>query len=158
MNLPRLLCAVPALALAAAVTAAPAAPASADAVTVVQRQTDTNPGQTNPCTGTTGTIVDNEQDVFHLTSLADGTLELSGHNTTTVSFLPDDPNGVAYSGHETSNFSATGGGAVLATTFTTQLRVRGSDGSFATFRDVAHLTITATEVRVEFERPTMRCS
>jgi hypothetical protein len=155
MNLPRLLCAVPAIALAAAITAA--APASADTVTVVQRQTDTNPGQTNPCTGTTGTIVDDEQDVFHVTSLADGTLELSGHNTTTVSFLPDDPNGVAYSGHETSNFSATGGGAV-ATTFTTQLRVRGSDGSFVVFRDVGHLTVTAAGMKVEFERPTMLCS
>lgn len=158
MNLPRLPFAVAALALAAAITAAPAAPAAADTVTVVQRQTDLNPGETNPCTGATGTIVDDEQDVFHVTSLADGTLQLSGHNTTAVSFLPDDPNGVRYSGRETSNFSATGGGATFTTTFTTHLRVRGTDGSFVTFREVAHLTATATGVIVAFDRPTLICS
>ena len=158
MNLPRVLIAVPALALAAAMMAAPAAPASADTVTVVQRQTDINPGETNPCTGATGTVVDEEQDVFHITTLADGTLELSGHSTTAVSFVPDDPSGVVYSGHETSNFSATGSGDTFTTTFTTQLRVRGSDGSFLTFREVAHLTVTASGVKVAFDRPMMLCS
>jgi hypothetical protein len=158
MNLPRLLVAIPVLAVAAAITATPAAPASSDTITVVQRQTDVNPGETNPCTGATGTIVDDEQDVFHITNLANGTLELSGHNTTAVSFLPDDPNGVTYSGRETSNFTATGGADTFSTTFTTHLRVRGSDGSFVTFGEVAHLTVTASGVSVVFDRPTMACS
>ena len=57
-----------ALALVPAAVAAPA-----DTITVVQRQVDINPGETNPCTGATGTIVDDEQDVFHITTLADGT-------------------------------------------------------------------------------------
>jgi hypothetical protein len=42
--------------------------------------------------------------------------------------------------------------ARFATTFTTHLRVRGTDGSFVTFREVAHLTITATGVTVGFDR------
>jgi hypothetical protein len=36
--------------------------------------------------------------------------------------------------------------------------VRGSDGSFVTFREVAHLTVTASGVKVAFDRPTMLCS
>ena len=64
---------------------APAAFAGgADTVTVVARQVDVNPGETNPCTGATGTIVDDEQDVFHITALADGTLNLTGHSTVSV--------------------------------------------------------------------------
>lgn len=149
----------PAVALFAALAAALAAPAAgAEAITVVQRQIDVNAGQANPCTGAGGTIVDDEQDVFHITTLADGTVQLSGHSTTAVSFVPDDPNGVRYSGRETSNFSATGGGGAFTTTFTTQLRVRGGDGSFVTFREVAHLTVTAKGVTVALDRPTMLCS
>lgn len=146
-----------AVALAAPVAIPTARAAGAATATVVERQTDVNPDQANPCTGATGTIVDDEQDLFHVTELADGTLELSIHNTTAVTFLPDDPNGVAYNGRETSDFTATGGAGTLSTTFTTHLRVRGSDGSFVTFADVAHVTATAAGVTVAFDRPAMAC-
>jgi hypothetical protein len=141
------------------VLAAPAALASsADTTTVVQRQLDINPGETNPCTGATGTIIDDEQDVFHITSLADGTLRLSGHSTVSVTFLPDDPNGVRYDGHETFAFNENTTSATFTTTMTTIVRVKGSDGSFLTFREVAHLTVTATGVVASFDRPTLLCS
>ena len=158
MNLRRLRIALPLVLLASMLAAAPAAPAAADTITVVQRQTDANPGQTNPCTGAPGTIVDDEQDLFHITVRPDGILEVSGHNTTAVTFVPDDPNGVSYSGRETSNLSATGSGDTFTTTFTTHLRVRGSDGSFVTFREVVHLTVTTAGATVAFDRPTMACS
>jgi hypothetical protein len=79
--------------------------AGADTITVRERQIDVNPGETNPCTGATGTIVDDEQDVFHITAVADGTLHLTGHSTVTITFTPDDPGEVAYEGHETFAFS-----------------------------------------------------
>ena len=148
------------LALAAlSIAAIPAAhAAAADTITVVQRQTDVNPGETNPCTGATGTIVDDEQDVFHITTLANGRLELTGHGTTAVSFIPDDPGGAVFSGHETYAFSAAGGPGTFTTTLATQVRVRGTDGSFLTLREVAHATVTATGVSVDFDRATMSCS
>jgi hypothetical protein len=43
---------------------APAALAvGADSITVRGRQIDVNPGETNPCTRETGTVVDDEQDI-----------------------------------------------------------------------------------------------
>jgi hypothetical protein len=88
--------------VALALAAAPSAlGAGADTITVVQRQVDTNPGETNPCTGAPGTIVDDEQDVFHITTLPGGSLRLTGHSTVAVTFLPDDQGGVRYDGHET---------------------------------------------------------
>jgi hypothetical protein len=147
-----------ALALAALVAAPAAVAAPADGITVVQRQIDINPGETNPCTGATGTIIDDEQDVFHITSLADGTLRLSGHSTVVVTFLPDDPDGVRYDGHETFSFSENSTRATFTTTTTTKIRVKGRDGSFLTFREVAHVTVTPAGVVTAFDRPTLLCS
>jgi hypothetical protein len=130
----------------------------AETITVVQRQVDSNPGETNPCTGATGTIVDDEQDVFHITSIPDGTLRLTGHSTVAVTFVPDDPNGVRYDGHETFAFSEQGTGGAFTTNLTTSVRVKGTDGSFLTFREIAHLTVTAAGTSTAFDRPTLLCS
>lgn len=138
---------------------APAASAAgADTITVVERQFDVNPGETNPCTGATGTIVDDEQDVFHITALADGTLHLTGHSTVSITFTPDDPGQVAYQGHETFAFSETSTSRIFVTTSTTHVRVRGTDGTFVTVRQVAHLTVSPSGVTAEFDRPTFTCS
>jgi hypothetical protein len=138
---------------------APAASASgADTITVVARQIDVNPGETNPCTGATGTIVDDEQDVFHITALAGGTVQLTGHSTVNVTFAPDDPAGVAYAGHETFAFSEVGTSRIFVTTSTNHVRVRGSDGTFITLREVVHLTVSPSGVIAEFDRPAFACS
>lgn len=138
---------------------APAASASgADTITVVARQIDVNPGETNPCTGTMGTITDDEQDVFHITALAGGTVQLTGHSTVSVTFTPDDPAEVAYAGHETFAFSETGTSRIFVTTSTNHVRVRGTDGTFITLREVVHLTVSPSGVTAEFDRPTFVCS
>ena len=116
-----------ALALVPAAVAAPA-----DTITAVQRQVDVNPGETNPCTGATGTIVDNEQDVFHITTLADGRTRLTGHGTTSVTFTPDNPGEIAYAGRETFAFSENSTTRTYVTTMATHLRIRGTDGTFLT--------------------------
>ena len=138
------------------VPAAVAAPA--DTITVVQRQVDTNPGEFNPCSGTTGTIVDDEQDVFHITTLADGTVRLTGHGTTGVTFTPDDPGEIAYAGHETFAFSENSTRRTFVTTMATHLRFRGTDGTFLTIREVAHLTVSPTGVKATFDKPLFVCS
>jgi hypothetical protein len=138
---------------------APAAlAAGSDTITVRERQIDINPGETNPCTGTTGTIVDDEQDVFHITALADGTLHLTGHSTVTVTFTPDDLGEVAYEGHETFALSESSNSRSYVTTMTSHVRVKGTDGTFLTIREVAHLSVSSTRVTVSFDRPTFICS
>jgi hypothetical protein len=132
--------------------------AGAETITLVERQLDVNPGETNPCTGATGTIRDDEQDVFHITTLADGSTDLSGHSTVDVAFIPDDASEVAYVGHETFAFSETSRKATDVMTIATQVRVRGTDGTFLTAREVGHVTAGPTGVVVSFDRPTFVCS
>jgi hypothetical protein len=142
-----------------ALTLVPVAVAApTDTITVVQRQIDINPGETNPCTGATGTIVDDEQDVFHITTLANGTVRLTGHGTTSVTFTPDDPAEIAYAGHETFAFSENSTTRTYVTTMATHLRIRGTDGTFLTIREVAHLTVTPTGIKAEFDKPVFACS
>jgi hypothetical protein len=152
----RLVCA--AIALAGLLASPAAFAAAAETITVVQRQVDINPGEFNPCTGTTGTIADDEQDVFHITTLADGRTRLSGHGTTSVTFTPDNPGEIAYAGHETFAFSEISTSRTFVTTMATHLRVKGTDGTFLTIREVAHLTVTPTGVKAEFDKPVFACS
>lgn len=138
---------------------APAAFAgAADTVTVVERQIDVNPGETNPCTGATGTIVDDEQDVFHITALADGTLILTGHSTVDIRFTPDDPGQISYRGHETFAFSETSTSRTFVITSASHVRVKGTDGTFVTVREVSHLTVSMGGITAVFDRPTFACS
>jgi hypothetical protein len=132
--------------------------APADTITVVARQLDLNPGETNPCTGATGAIVDDEQDVFHITTLADGGTRLTGHGTTSVTFTPDDPGEIAYAGHETFAFSEISASRTFATTMATHLRIRGTDATFLTIHEVAHLTVTPAGVEAQFDQPSFACS
>ncbi len=132
--------------------------AGANTITVVERQIDVNPGETNPCTGATGTIVDDEQDVFHITALADGTLNVTGHSTVDITFTPDDPGQVAYQGHETFAFSETTTSRIFVTTLTNHVRAKGTDGTFVTVRAVTHLTVSPSGITAVFDRPTFACS
>jgi hypothetical protein len=150
-----------ALAVASLVLFAPgtaALAAGADTITVRERQVDVNRGQTNTCTGAIGTIIDEEQDVFHITTLGDLTLHLTGHSTAAVTFAPDDPEQVAYAGHETFALSESSSSRNFVTTTTSHVRVKGTDGTFVTIGEVAHLTVNPTGVTVSFDRPTFICS
>jgi hypothetical protein len=132
--------------------------AGADTITVRERQIDVNPGETNPCTGETGTVIDDEQDVFHITELADGSVHLTGHSTVTITFTPDDPGQITYEGHETFALSENSNDRSFTTTTTTHLHLRGTGASFLGIREVAHLTISPNAVAVSFEKPTLICS
>ena len=145
------------LAVAGGTGASTASASGAQTITVVARQVDVNPGETNPCDGDVGTITDDEQDGFHVTAHASGALELSGHGTARVTFVPDG-GGVSYTGQETFNIAEAGSGPTFTTTMTTHLRLHGTYGSFITIREVAHLTVSTGDVRVAFDRPTFSCS
>jgi hypothetical protein len=138
---------------------APAAFASgAETVTVVERHVEVNPGETNPCTGATGKIVDHEQDVFHITAPANGTLNLTGHSTVDITFTPDDAGQIAYQGHETFALSETTTSRIFVTTSTSRVRLKGTDGTFITVRAVSHLTVNPSGITAVFDRATFACS
>ena len=112
----------------------------------------------NTCTGAVGTIVDDEQDVFHITALNEGGTNLTGHSTATVTFTPDDPDQIMYEGHETFAISETSNSRNFTTTTTSHVRVKGTDGTFLTIGEVAHLTVSSNGITVSFEKPTFICS
>jgi hypothetical protein len=132
--------------------------AGAEAITVVERQIDVNPGETNPCTGVTGTIVDDEQDVFHITALGNDTFSLAGHSTVDITFTPDDPGQIAYQGHETFALQQTTTNRTFVTTTTSHVRLKGTDGTFITVSEVSHLTVSTSGITAVFDKPTFACS
>jgi hypothetical protein len=132
--------------------------AGANTITVRERKVDVNPDQTNPCTGVIGTIIDTEKDVFHITTLANGTLHLTGHSTATVTFTPDDPAQVAYTGHETFALSESSSRRSFVTTTTQNLRLKGSDSTFITLRQRTHLTVNPAGVIISFDESAFSCS
>ena len=91
-------------------------------------------------------------------ALADGTPHLAGHAAVTITFIPDDPSQVAYEGQETFAFSESSNSRNFVTTTTSHVRVKGTDGTFVTVHEIAHLTVTPTGVTVSFDKPTFTCS
>ena len=130
---------------------------AADTITAHERGVDVNPGDQNPCSGAIGTVIDVNDIHFHVTTLADGTVNENGHNTADVTFIPDDPTQPSYHGRETYAFSQNTNDRRTATTTSFHLRMKGSDGSFLTVREVAHLTIGPDGATASFDRPSLAC-
>ena len=147
------------------ILALPASAAGAGAVTMTQTfhdATQTFPN-TNPCSGTPGSVDITYNGVAHLTFLTSGVGAGTGWGTFTATgdfaFTPSDPTQPSFSGHFTNwdgfsfnltNFASTGIFVVHGT---------GSDGSTLTFHDVAHITVlnplsTSPTVVVKFDKPT----
>jgi hypothetical protein len=132
--------------------------AQATTTTEHSTQLDINPGVTNPCNGSTGTVTDNEQDVFHITELDGGTYRFTGHSTVQVTFEPDDPSQPSYTGHEAFMIAEVSTSRTFTTTAHEHVRIRGTDGSFITISELVHFSVSAGGVSVSFERPVLVCS
>src|SRR5947209_6552071 len=131
--------------------------AGAGAVTFTQ--TDHNlvqvmPENSIPCMGGLGTLTITQNDVFHVTMLANGTDWLTGTATGTLVFVPDDSSLPTYTGHFTSWFNENDNLKNGNETFTFSVHATGSDGSSVTYHEVAHFSVSATGVTVSFDRPT----
>jgi len=116
----------------------------------------------NPCTGEPGTVTGiAANEVFHVTEFtAPGRDEfwVTGTDEGTVTFTPDDPNGVSASGHFASWFgeSANNKNDVQHDIFNATLT--GSDGSHVGVHGVDHLSTNANGVvTVFFEKMTLSC-
>ena len=150
-----------ACALAVVVSATPAAAAAASTITEHLRFVDVNPDSQNPCTGDLGTVIDVNDMHFHVTTLANGTINETGHNSADVTFQPSDSSKATYSGHETfaqsdSTRTTTG---MMNTTSTFHLNMRGTDGNVIAIREVAHFTITPAGITSSaFDKAVLTCS
>jgi hypothetical protein len=152
------LVATPLAAVSTLISAPAALGGGATTTTERSRQVDVNPGQENPCNGSTGTVTDYEQDVFHITELDDGTYRLNGHSTVQVTFEPDDSSQPSYAGHETFVIAEASTSQTFTTTSRERVRIKGTDGSFLTFTELVHYTVNASGVTVSFDRSTLACS
>lgn len=151
---------LPSLLVAGLLSAVVPSALAAGATTTTERvrHVDVNPGETNPCSGSIGTITNYEQDVFHITALTDGTYHLTGHSTARVTFEADDPTYPSYSGRETFSIAESSNSRNFTVTSTHHVRVKGTDGSFITISEVVHFSVSASGISVTFERPTFSCS
>jgi hypothetical protein len=147
---------------AALLMALPAQASGAGAVSVTQtfhNATQTyvppDPMAVNPCTGALGTLTLTSNGVSHFTFLTSGVGAGTGWGTFTatgaLTFAQDD--GVTYTGHFTvwdgqnfnlQNFAAT---SILV------IHATGSDGSSLTFRDVFHISVSASGITLRFDKP-----
>jgi hypothetical protein len=113
----------------------------------------------NPCTSEEGTltaIASNE--VFHLTTHADGTFWATGTAEGLATFTPSQAGGLSYSGH----FAAWFGEALNQKNHvehdTSTFVLRASDGSRAVIHMKSHLSTNAAgEVSAEFEKQGVHC-
>lgn len=80
---------------------------------------------------------------------------MTGTFTGTFSAVPSDGTGPTFTGRFTQWFGENANLKTHNGTFTFSVRARGSDGSRIRFNVVAHFSVSATGVTVEFEKP--RC-
>jgi hypothetical protein len=132
-------------------------------VTITQQFRDTllfSQPVTNPCTGASGTItgtahtgIEHETyftsgPEFWFTSTAEGA----------ATFTPDDPDGVAASGHFAEWFGESFNNKNDVQHSTSTFRLKGSDGSHIVLHEVAHFSTNANGViSVSFDNTGLHC-
>jgi hypothetical protein len=112
----------------------------------------------NQCTGTAGTftaIAANQ--VFHITTQADGNLWATGTSEGTATFIPFGE-GVSYSGHFVNWFGEAVNNKNHIEHHTTTYVLTGTDGSRVVIRMLGHLSTNASgAVTVEIEKKSFHC-
>jgi hypothetical protein len=112
----------------------------------------------NQCTGAAGTftaVAANE--VFHITTQADGELWATGTDEGTVTFVPFEA-GISFSGHFVNWFGGALNQKNHVENFTSTYVLTGTDGSRVVLHMGSHLSTNASgAITVEFERRSFHC-
>jgi hypothetical protein len=137
----QLLAWLPALMLSAALLA-PTAAFATQTQTMHFSATDTR-AEHNPCSGTPGTLTIVLSGVVHTTDHGDGTVQMTVTTTGTVTFVPDDPSQVSFTGHLAESSGAIVNPRNATTTNAENVVVHGSDGSLGKQHILLHLTVNA---------------
>jgi hypothetical protein len=115
---------------------------------------------TDPCNGAPGifaTISTNE--VFHLTTQADGNFWVTGTAEGTATFTPEEAGGVSASGHFTAWFGEAGNQKNHVEHNTFNAHLTGTDGSHISVHGNAHTSTNAHGVvTVSFENMRTTCT
>lgn len=115
---------------------------------------------TNPCTGAPGTITAiAANEVFHITFFTTGPeFWVTGTDEGTVTFTPDDPNGVSASGHFVSWFGESFNNKNDVQHSTNTFHLTGTDGSHFAAHETFHLSTNAAGVvTASFDKVNMTC-
>ena len=103
-----------------------------------------------PCVAGLGTATLDFRNVFHITEFGDGDVAISGNETGTFTFVPDDPAQPSSTGHYRTgfhtNFSQNAGAdtSVLVVVGTTET------GELVRFQIRTHFTFSNGELRVDY--------
>jgi hypothetical protein len=144
------------LSLLCAPTAFAATPPTTD--TEIVKDATTTFVAVNPCTdpAVSGTVTIDYLSVFHITDFNNGVFHLTGTNQGTLTFVPDDPSEVAYTGHIAAWFGTNSNVSSFEATDTFALHATGSDGSRLTLLMLNHITVTPSgDIASEFH--VVRC-
>jgi hypothetical protein len=148
----------------AAVALALTGSASASGGTHTQTSTDNFHGtQTstveNPCTGNALDLTQISNIVFHMTWFPAGDELWTTYTEEDKSTAVDELTGVTYTGHGTFWGNANINRQSANWTFTSNLEVKGSDGSTIASHEVGHVTVLPdNSVSVAFDKPSLTCT
>ena len=114
----------------------------------------------NPCTNAPGTLsAISANSVFHVTYFTTGPeFWVTGTDEGTVTFTPDDPNGVSASGHFAAWFGESMNNKNDVQHNTNTFVLAGSDGSRLVTHETSHLSTNANGVvTVDFDNISLTC-
>ncbi len=114
----------------------------------------------NPCTNAPGTLsAISANSVFHVTYFTTGPeFWVTGTDEGTVTFTPDDPNGVSASGHFAAWFGESMNNKNDVQHNTNTFVLAGSDGSRLVMHETSHLSTNANGVvTVNFDNISLTC-
>jgi len=150
---------LPAVLLATALAGNPLSALPAQAAATSQTLTIHNGTDTfvdvNPCTGDPATITITFNAVMHLTFLESGAVHGTETQTGTFQLVPIDSSLPSFTGRFTEWDGFNANSRNFSATFTFHIIGKGSDGSTLRFHEVAHFSVSASGMTVEFDRP--RC-
>jgi hypothetical protein len=106
------------------------------------------------------TFMSHEHDVFHITTLADGTLHIHIDANGTFTFTPDDPSIPATAGHFSApiQFNGNRQSAEFTAVQTLSARVGANPSDHRVFHETVHYTVSATGVvTTDFDMIQVQC-
>jgi hypothetical protein len=96
----------------------------------------------NPCTGGSGTVNLAGRDVLHVTDFGNGVSHMVDTQTGLLTFTPDDPSALTYTGHFTNTTYNNQRGQQLTTGGPFNLVAVAADGSRVVFHLIVQTTVT----------------
>jgi len=109
----------------------------------------------NQCTGVPGTVTVTVNGVFHVTmDTTTGTGHMTETTTGSFVFVPDDPTQPTVTGHFASWNGENQNIQNFASTATFNLHGTGSDGSRLQGHFLAHISVSATGITIQFDKMT----